>query len=189
MLITGPGQPGNNTLHRLALSAFVYNFCTSADRHETNRETKMHNTAAKAIDWSEQGLVPDTVIRHGIRRLLKKRIEQLRTDDCEVLAERKADFIRSMLTSAIAPLPFKANEQHYEVPTEFFLKVLGNQSKYSCCFWDDGVDDLDAAETEALQATCEHAGLEDGIDILELGCGWGSLTLWIITCIDTDQQP
>jgi cyclopropane-fatty-acyl-phospholipid synthase len=140
----------------------------------------MHNTAAaKAIDWSEQGLVPDTVIRHGIKRLLKKRIEQLNTDDCESLAERKTDFINSMRTSAIAPLPFKANEQHYEVPTEFFLKVLGSQNKYSCCHWDDGVGDLDAAETRALQATCEHAGLEDGIDILELGCGWGSLTLWM----------
>ena len=135
--------------------------------------------ATKAIDWSEQGLVPDTVIRHGINRLLKKRIEQLNTDDSESLAERKTAFISSMRTSAIAPLPFKANEQHYELPTEFFIKVLGSQNKYSCCHWDDGVDDLDAAETRALQATCEHAGLEDGIDILELGCGWGSLTLWM----------
>ena len=131
----------------------------------------MHNAAAKAIDWSEQGLVPDTVIRHGIRRLLKKRTEDLHTDDCQVLAERKADFIDSMKTSAIAPLSFKANEQHYEVLTEFFLKVLGEHSKYSCCYWGNGATELDLAESAALQATCEHAGLQDGMDILELGCG------------------
>ena len=105
----------------------------------------MQNAAAKAIDWSEQGLVPDTVIRHGIRRLLKKRIDELHTDDCQLLAERKADFIRSMHASAIAPLPYKANEQHYEVPTEFFLKVLGSQGKYSCCYWDNATTDLDLA--------------------------------------------
>ena len=139
----------------------------------------MLNAAAKAIDWSEQGLVPDSVIRHGIKRLLKNRIAELSTDDCQLLAERKADFIESMNLAAIAPLPFKANEQHYEVPTEFFLKVLGRQNKYSCCYWDTDVHDLDKAESSALQATCEHAGLQDGIDILELGCGWGSLTLWM----------
>ena len=139
----------------------------------------MQNAAAKAIDWSEQGLVPDSVIRHGIKRLLKKRITELGTDDCQLLAERKADFIHSMNLSAIAPLPFKANEQHYEVPTEFFLKVLGSQNKYSCCYWGADTSDLDAAETSALQTTCENAALEDGIDILELGCGWGSLTLWM----------
>jgi len=89
----------------------------------------MQNAAAKAIDWSEQGLVPDTVIRAGIKRLIRKRLADLRAHDCETLAEQKADFIQSMGQSAIAPLSFKANEQHYEVPTEFFLKVLGAQNK------------------------------------------------------------
>ena len=139
----------------------------------------MQNTAAKAIDWSEQGLLPDTVIRHGIKRLLKKRIEELQTDDCQHLAERKAEFITSMNISEIAPLPFKANEQHYEMPTEFFLKVLGSKNKYSACYWHSNVTDLDVAEASALHITCEHAGLQDGHDILELGCGWGSLTLWM----------
>jgi len=139
----------------------------------------MQNAAAKAIDWSEQGLVPDTVIRHGIRRLLRKRLGGLSSHDCEILAEQKAEFIRSMRQSAIAPLPFKANEQHYEVPTGFFLEVLGAQQKYSCCHWSDETRDLDSAEIEALQMTCEHAGLRDGMEILELGCGWGSLTTWM----------
>ena len=139
----------------------------------------MQQAAAKAIDWSEQGLVPDAVIRHGIKRLLKKRLAGLHTHDCETLADEKAHFIRDMNESAIAPLPFKANQQHYEVPTEFFLKVLGSQNKYSCCHWSDDTHDLDTAETEALRITCEHAGLRDGMNILELGCGWGSLTIWM----------
>jgi cyclopropane-fatty-acyl-phospholipid synthase len=141
----------------------------------------MHNAAAKAIDWSEQSVVPDTVFRHGIKRLLKKRIAQPDTDDCQLLAERKADFIHSMHLGAIEPLPFKASEQHYQVPTEFFLKVLvlGSQDKYSCCYWGNDTVDLDAAETSALQITCEHADLQDGIDILEPGCVRGSLTLWM----------
>ncbi|MGB5607377.1 MAG: class I SAM-dependent methyltransferase, partial [Gammaproteobacteria bacterium] len=138
----------------------------------------MGNTAAKAINWTEQGLVPDTVIRSGIRRLLRQRVAGLHTDDCEGMTERKSRFISSMNESVIAPLPFKANTQHYEVPTDFFLKILGAHSKYSCCYWDTGVNDLTSAEAEALRTTCENAGLEDGMNILELGCGWGSLTLW-----------
>ncbi len=139
----------------------------------------MQNAAAKAIDWSEQGLVPDTVIRHGIRRLLKKRLDNLDSHRCETVADHKAQFIESMARSEIAPLPNKANEQHYEVPTDFFLKVLGPQNKYSCCHWSDATKNLASAEEEALRITCEHAGLRDGMDILELGCGWGSLTLWM----------
>ena len=139
----------------------------------------MNNAAARAIDWTEQGLVPDSVIRHGIKRLLKRRIAQLQADDCERMADYKAGFIQAMNASAIAPLPHKANDQHYEVATDFFLNVLGVHSKYSCCYWNPGVADLDAAEADALRITCEHAGLEDGMDILELGCGWGSLTLWM----------
>jgi len=139
----------------------------------------MRNAAAKAIDWTEQGLVPDSVIRHGIRQLLRQRIDRLQAHDCEHVAEGKTAFIAGMDNSPIAPLPHKANEQHYEVPGEFFLKVLGAGNKYSCCHWGDGVTDLDTAEAEALRITCEHAGLENGMDILELGCGWGSLTLFM----------
>ncbi len=139
----------------------------------------MQNASAKAINWTEQGLVPDTVIRHGIKRLLKRRIALLEANDCEVIADSKADFVREMNRGPIAPLPFKANAQHYEVPTDFFLNVLGDHQKYSCCYWNAGVTDLSTAEADALRITCERAGLEDGMDILELGCGWGSLTLWM----------
>ena len=95
------------------------------------------------------------------------------------MARQKTRFLEAMDSSEIAPLPQRANEQHYEVPARFFQHVLGTHNKYSCCYWEKGCEDLDRAEADALRITCERAGLEDGMDILELGCGWGSLTLWM----------
>ncbi len=139
----------------------------------------MQNTATKVIDWSEQGLVPDTVIRHGIRRLLVRRLEALRSEDCEHSARLKHTFIQEMNNSPVALLTEKANEQHYEVPAAFFQNILGRNNKYSCCHWNSSTTDLDTAESNALAVTCRRADLHDGMDILELGCGWGSLTLWM----------
>ncbi len=76
-------------------------------------------------------------------------------------------------------MPDKANEQHYEVPTDLFRLTLGQHMKYSSCYWQDDVIHLDQAEADSLQLTCEHADVQDGMDILELGCGWGSLSLWM----------
>jgi cyclopropane-fatty-acyl-phospholipid synthase len=132
-----------------------------------------------AIGFVEQGLVPDTVSRAGIRRLLRQRLRELGPDDCERVAQRTADFVEGMDRSPVAPLPEKANEQHYEVPAAFFDEVLGPRRKYSCCHWGDDVRDLASAELSALEITCERAQLQDGLDILELGCGWGSLTLFM----------
>ena len=84
-----------------------------------------------------------------------------------------------MNNSAIALLTQKSNEQHYEVPQSFYHHVLGPHLKYSCCYWSEGVNTLANAEQAGLQLTCEHAEIEDGMRILELGCGWGSLTLWL----------
>ncbi len=84
-----------------------------------------------------------------------------------------------MAAAPIAPLPHAANEQHYELPAEFFGLALGSHRKYSCAYWPKGVTSLDDAEEAALRITCERAELADGQDILELGCGWGSLTLWM----------
>ena len=84
---------------------------------------------ATAIDWTEQGLVPDTVIRHGIRRLLKRRLASLMVDDCEAVAVTKAVLIKQMNQAVVAPLPQLANEQHYEVPSAFFDGVLGEARK------------------------------------------------------------
>lgn len=139
----------------------------------------MTNAAQVALDWTEQGYVPDTVIRHGIRRLLSQRLQDIYHDDCEAMAQMQQDFIAGMKRGPVAVLPEKANEQHYEVPPSFFDIVLGEHRKYSCCYWPEGVDTLEQAETAALDETCRHARLEDGQKILELGCGWGSLTLWM----------
>ena len=84
-----------------------------------------------------------------------------------------------MDASPIAPIPEKANEQHYEVPAEFFAEVLGEKRKYSSCYWQQSQQSLEQAEDDALRITRERAGIENGMRVLELGCGWGSLTLWI----------
>ena len=132
-----------------------------------------------AIDWTEQGLVPDGVIRAGIRRLLHQRLVEIGAHDPERSAEQAEAFVQEMARSPIAILPGKANEQHYEVPAELYELMLGPRRKYSCCHWAPGMDDLQSAEDSALAMTCERAQLADGMRILELGCGWGSLTVWM----------
>jgi cyclopropane-fatty-acyl-phospholipid synthase len=120
-------------------------------------------------------LIPDFTIRWGIRRLLKQRLDEIAPLESEE-AQRK--FINSIYQGPIAVNTRDANDQHYEVPTEFYLKTLGPHLKYSSGYWEAG-DNLEASEARMLKLTCERAQLKDGIDILELGCGWGSLTLWM----------
>ena len=132
-----------------------------------------------AINWTEQGLVPDAAIRAGIRRLIRQRQDEICAGGAATMAERAETFVAAMDAAAVALVPQMANEQHYEVPVEFYARALGAQRKYSCCLWPEGVATLDQAESAALQVTCERACLADGMTILELGCGWGSLTLWI----------
>ncbi len=136
-------------------------------------------TAQTALQWSEQGYVPDRVIRIGIQRLLAERLIEIQHNDCEAMADEEYAFIQSMKESPIALVPDKANDQHYEVPAEFFDLVLGKYRKYSCCYWPEDTSSLDDAEKNALIKTCQHARIENGQDILELGCGWGSLSLWM----------
>ena len=132
-----------------------------------------------AVQWIEQGLVPDAFVHAGIRRLLRQRLDQIRDGDPAAAAELCAAFVEQMRSAPIALLPQLANEQHYEVPAAFFAEVLGRHRKYSSCWWPEGVATLDDAEAAALGATCERAGLADGQEVLELGCGWGSLSLWM----------
>jgi cyclopropane-fatty-acyl-phospholipid synthase len=118
------------------------------------------------------GFVPDALIRTGIRRALAERAASLRDVDVDA-------YERMLRTSPIAVHVDDANAQHYEVPPEFFRLVLGPRLKYSCAFFPPGVTTLAEAEEAMLRLTCERAGLEDGQRILELGCGWGSLSLWM----------
>ncbi len=139
----------------------------------------MSAVTAKAMNWTEMGMVPDSVIRMGIRRLLERKLEEIQADDIEAATSIKNAFVDMMNTSPIALVPELANEQHYEVPAEFFDLVLGDFRKYSCCYWDEETDNLSAAEEAALRITVERAGIEDGMQVLDLGCGWGSLSLYI----------
>ncbi|MBN1557835.1 MAG: class I SAM-dependent methyltransferase [Lentisphaerae bacterium] len=128
----------------------------------------------RLIAWAESGRLPDTAVRWGIRRLLARRLA-----DPETQPEALQRFLDTLRRSPVAVMAEKANAQHYELPPEFFERVLGPRLKYSACLWTDGVRDLPAAEDAMLALTCERAELADGMNILELGCGWGSLTLWM----------
>ncbi len=139
----------------------------------------MSAIAEKAVNWTESGLVPDTVIRAGIRRLLESKRKEIHSGDVEFAANALNRFVDMMDAAPIALVPDRANEQHYEVPASFFARVMGDQMKYSCCYWPNDVENLSEAEAAALDITVSRAGVEDGMKILDLGCGWGSLSLWI----------
>lgn len=123
----------------------------------------------------ESGRVPDPLLRFGIRANLFARLQRERRKG----PGAKEAFVERLRESPIAEEVEKANEQHYELPPEFFRLVLGPRLKYSSCYWPEGVHTLAAAEEAMLELTCERAGVEDGMELLDLGCGWGSLTLWL----------
>lgn len=132
-----------------------------------------------ALGLAERGVLPDAAVRMGIRHLLRQRLDEMRHGDAEAEAELTRRFLAAMREAPLALLPEKANEQHYELPPALFEAMLGARCKYSSCWWPEGVQTLDQAEEAALAETCDRAGLADGQDILELGCGWGSLSLWM----------
>ena len=139
----------------------------------------MSAITAKAVSWTETGLLPDTVIRAGIRRLLESKRKEIHSGDIEWAATTTNSFVGMMNQSPIALVPHLANEQHYEVPAEFFAQVMGEHLKYSCCHWGGDTKTLSEAETSALDLSVQRAGIEDGMQVLDLGCGWGSMSLWI----------
>ena len=136
-------------------------------------------STANVIHWVERGMVPDTVVRAGIRQLLRQRLTEIDADDPARVGDNKQAFVDAMRLAPVAPVPDAANGQHYEVPAAFFDQVLGARRKYSAGLWPAGVEDLDASEDAALAQACARAGIADGMSVLDLGCGWGSLSLWI----------
>jgi cyclopropane-fatty-acyl-phospholipid synthase len=127
----------------------------------------------------ESDVVPDWLIRYNIRQLLKQRLVEEDKGDPENQQRHLMALIARLKASPIAINTSEANEQHYEVPTEFYLHCLGKHLKYSSCYYDSPTDSLDTAEARMLALTCQRARLADGDRILELGCGWGSLSLWM----------
>jgi cyclopropane-fatty-acyl-phospholipid synthase len=121
------------------------------------------------------GHVPDAVVRRVVRVNCARRLARERRGG----PARRHAFLTELRRQAIAEHVETANEQHYEVPTDLFRLALGPRLKYSCCYWPRGVGSLADAEEAMLELTCERAQVEDGMEILDLGCGWGSLTFWL----------
>jgi cyclopropane-fatty-acyl-phospholipid synthase len=131
--------------------------------------------AATVINAFEGAPLPDAVRRAAVGLLVEGARRRLSAAPAGV----ETAFAEEMARRPIAEYVQVANDQHYELPPAFFRRVLGPHLKYSCCLYPTGAESLEQAEAAALAETCAHAGLEDGQDILELGCGWGSLSLWM----------
>ncbi len=127
-----------------------------------------------ATDWAERGWLPDSLIRLGIRRMLRQRLQ-----GTEEASEAHDELAQRLANGPMVIHAKEANLQHYEVPAEFFQRVLGSHLKYSCGYWPRAEMTLEQAEAAMLALTAERAEIQDGMRILELGCGWGSLTLWL----------
>ena len=125
----------------------------------------------------DSGRVPEPILRAAIRAICAQRLRQER-GSIEAEAARHAALVATLRTSEVAIATAAANAQHYEVPAAFYQRVLGPHLKYSSCYWPDGVTTLGEAEAAMLALTAERAGLADGQRVLDLGCGWGSLSLW-----------
>ena len=124
------------------------------------------------LSIAEVGLIPDVFIKTAVRFITKKRLNE------SGIHENKLNVIKSISEGGIAEKTDDANEQHYEVPPEFFKYALGKNLKYSCSFFDK-TDSLDEAEKYMLELYIERADIQEGHDILDLGCGWGSFSLYV----------
>lgn len=132
----------------------------------------------RGIALAEAGLVPDAWVRWGIRRMLAQRLREL-DRPAEAAQEQQWAFLEELRRGPLALDPERANQQHYELAPGFFERVLGQRLKYSCAWWPAGTADLDEAEQRMLSLTCARAEIRDGMRVLDLGCGWGSLSLWV----------
>jgi cyclopropane-fatty-acyl-phospholipid synthase len=149
-----------------------------------NTNVAQTDSGSFSMRMLESDRVPDWLIRNRIRALLASRLRDEDKGGPERQQAHLMDLVRTLRESPIAINTAEANEQHYEVPTEFYLQVLGKHLKYSSCHYDSfdigrAAANLDVAEARMLTLTCQRARLADGERILELGCGWGSLSLWM----------
>lgn len=138
--------------------------------------TEPPSLSMRLLEWD---MLPDFLVRFGIRRLLRARLSEEDRGDPEAQQRHLMRLIERLRQSPIAINTAEANSQHYELPCEFFEHVLGKHLKYSCCYYREAGDTLDQAEEHMLELTARRARLQNGDRILELGCGWGSLSLWM----------
>ena len=142
-------------------------------------ELSPDRAAPGVLGLAERGLLPDALLRLGIRRMCAQRLREEHAGGLAAQAERQARLIDLLRHSPVAIETAAANAQHYELPPAFFEHCLGPRLKYSCCYYPRGDETLAEAEEAMLSLYGERAELADGQRILELGCGWGSLTLWM----------
>jgi cyclopropane-fatty-acyl-phospholipid synthase len=142
-------------------------------------ELRTDRPAPGLIGFAERGLVPDAALRSGIRRLCAQRLKEVTAGGSSAQQDRTQQLIEQLRHSPLAIHTDAANAQHYEVPAAFFQHCLGPRLKYSSCYYAKGTETLEEAEAAMLELYGQRAELWDGQHILELGCGWGSLTLWM----------
>ncbi len=147
---------------------------------ESNLTAAPASPSTRGLDnLLEHDLLPDWLIRAGIRRLLAQRLHKEDEGSAERNRAHLLGFVDRLKASPVAIAANAANQQHYEVPARFFELALGKHLKYSSALWQSGITALDEAERAMLELTCQRARLADGQEILELGCGWGSLSLYM----------
>jgi cyclopropane-fatty-acyl-phospholipid synthase len=127
----------------------------------------------------EHHIIPDAVIRYFVRREIARGLNRVKSLTTEQKAQETRNFIAEIKTLPIAVQQAKANEQHYEVPDAFYQLVLGPALKYSSGYWPTSKTTLEESEVAMLELYCERAGLKDGMSLIDLGCGWGSVTLFM----------
>ena len=155
---------------------------------EPNLKFANFTACARLLEnFLERDFLPDSLIRIGIRNLLKQRLRGEDLRDVEQQQARLLSFVRQLKASPIAVSTQAANQQHYEVSSRFFELALGRHLKYSCGLWNENTRSLDFAEEAMLNLTCERAQLADSQDVLELGCGWGSLSLYMAAKFPNSQ--
>jgi cyclopropane-fatty-acyl-phospholipid synthase len=151
----------------------------TTDIVRTPEDLPRHPEESWPVRMAERGWLPDSLVRFGIRRLCAQRLREEAADDAVAAGERLRVRIAELRRSRVAIHTDAANAQHYELPPRFFELCLGRRLKYSSCYFARGDEPLDAGEEAMLALYGERAELADGQDVLELGCGWGSLTLWM----------
>jgi cyclopropane-fatty-acyl-phospholipid synthase len=150
-------------------------------------EMPQEGPATGLLGLAERGWLPDALLRQGIRRMCAQRLREETADGPEPQSARFAERIEMLRHSPVAIHTDSANAQHYELPPAFFALCLGKRLKYSGCYYPQGGESLEQAENAMLELYGERAELADGQRILELGCGWGSLTLWMAECFPNSK--
>jgi len=131
------------------------------------------------INLAEKRFLPDFIVRSGIKYFLNQKLNIEKNKFGNDLKAKKKEWVKEMKNSPIALFANKANEQHYEVPPEFFKQSLGPNLKYSCAYWDTETNKLSDAEEKMFQIYIERSRIKNGMSILDLGCGWGSFSLYL----------